>query len=80
MMRVRVFSAAYGGISRVKRPHLGVVGSILGKEMGKDLPRALGLSVVHWAPVISICNTANVSAFGQMHAETLMLSCIPSTT
>jgi len=80
MMRVRVFSAVYGGISRVKRPHLGVVGSILGKEMGKDLPRALGLSVVHWAPVISICKTANVSAFGQMHAETLMLSYIPSTT
>ncbi len=75
-----MFSAVYGGIRRVKRPHLGVVGSILGKEMGKDLPRALGLSVVHWAPVISICNTANVPAFGQMHAETLMLSYVPSTT
>ena len=43
MSRVHVFSAVYGGISRVKRPHLGVVGSILDKEMGKDLPRALGL-------------------------------------
>jgi hypothetical protein len=36
MMRVRVFSAVYGGISRVKRHHLGVVGRVLGKEMGKD--------------------------------------------
>jgi hypothetical protein len=42
-----VFSAGYGGISRVKRPHSGVVGSILDKEMGKDLPRALGLFVMH---------------------------------
>lgn len=67
-------------IGRVKRPHLGVVGSILGKEMGKDLPRALGLSVMHWAPVISICNTANVPAFSQRRVETLMLSYVPSTT
>jgi hypothetical protein len=55
MMRVCVLSVAYGGISRVEQPHLGVVGSILDKEMGKDLPRALGLFVMHWAPVISIC-------------------------
>ena len=42
-----MFSAVYGGIRRVKRLHLGVVGSILDKEMGKDLPRALGLFVMH---------------------------------
>jgi hypothetical protein len=47
MMWVRVFLAVYGGISRVKRHDLGVVGSILGKELGKDLPRALGLFVMH---------------------------------
>ena len=80
MMRVRVLSVVYGSISRVKQPHLGVVGSILGKETGKDLPRALSQSVMHWAPVISICNTANVPAFGQRRAETLMLSYVPSTT
>jgi len=80
MMRVRVFSAAYGGISRVKRPHLGVVGSILGKEMGKALPRTLGLFVMHCTPVISICNTANLRAFGQRRTRTLMLSYVPSTT
>ena len=74
MIRVRVFSAVYGGISRVKQPHLGVVGSILGKEMGKDLPRALGLTVMRWPPLVSICNTPNVPAFGQRRAETLMLS------
>ena len=47
MMWVRVFSAVYGGISRVKRPHLGVVGSILGKEMGKESLRAQGESARH---------------------------------
>jgi hypothetical protein len=31
-----VFSAVYGGISRVKRHHSGVVGNVLGKETGKD--------------------------------------------
>ncbi len=31
-----MFSAVYGGISRVKRYHSGVVGNVLGKEMGKD--------------------------------------------
>ena len=54
-----MFSAIYAGIRSVKWPHLGVVGNIFGKEMGKDLPRAVGLSVMHWAPAISICNTAN---------------------
>ena len=42
MIRVRVFSSVYGGIRRVKWHHLGVVGNILGKEMGKYLPLALG--------------------------------------
>ena len=73
-------SAVYGGIGRVKRPHLGVVGRVLDKEMGKDLPRDVGLSVMHGAPAISICNTANVSASGQRRTETLMLSGIPITT
>src|ERR1035438_8542137 len=59
MSRGGVFSAIYAGIRSIKWPHLGVVGNILGKEMGKDLPRAVGLSVIHWAPAISICNTAN---------------------
>jgi stress-induced morphogen len=36
MIRVRVFSAIYGGISRVKRHHSGAVGRVLGKELGKD--------------------------------------------
>ena len=36
MIRVRVFSAVYGGIGRVKRHHSGVVGNVLGKEMGKE--------------------------------------------
>jgi hypothetical protein len=36
MSRIRVFSAVYGGIRRVKRHHSGVVGKVLGKEMGKD--------------------------------------------
>ena len=36
--RVRVFSAIYGGISRVKRHHSGAVGRVLGKEMGKEIP------------------------------------------
>jgi hypothetical protein len=80
MVRVRVLSVVYGGISRVKQPHLGVVGNILDKEIGKDLPRALGLSVMHWAAAISICNTANEPAFGQRRAETLMLSYVPSIT
>ena len=31
-----MFSAVYGGIRRVKQHHLGVVGRVLGKEMGKD--------------------------------------------
>jgi hypothetical protein len=35
-IRVRVFSAIYAGIRRVKWHHLGVVGGVLGKEMGKD--------------------------------------------
>ena len=47
MTRIYVFSAAYVGISRVKRPHLGVVGSILGKEMGKEFFRALDHSAMH---------------------------------
>ena len=80
MTRVRVFSAVYGGIRWVKWQHLGVVGNVLGKEMGKDLPRAVGLSVMHWAPAISICNTANVSAFGQRRTEVLVLSYVPSST
>jgi len=58
---------------------LGVVGSILGKEMGKDLPRALGLFVMHRAPAISIFKTANVSSSGQGRAETLIFSFAPST-
>jgi hypothetical protein len=36
MARVHVFSVIYGGISRVKQHHSGVVGGVLGKEMGKD--------------------------------------------
>jgi stress-induced morphogen len=36
MIRVGVFSAVYGGISRVKQHHSGVVGNVLGKEMGKE--------------------------------------------
>ncbi len=80
MSRGGVFSAVYAGVRSVKWPHLGVVGSNLGKEMGKDLPRVVGLPVMHWAPVISICNTANVPAFGQRRAETLMLSYVLSTT
>ena len=75
-----MFSAVYGGIRWVKWHHLGVVGNVLGKEMGKDLPRAVGLSVMHWAPAISICNTANVSAFGQRRTEALVLSYVPSST
>jgi hypothetical protein len=77
---VGVFSAVYGGIRRAKRLHLGVVGSILDKEMGKDLPPALCLFLMHQAPVISICNTANLPALGQRRTETLMLSYVPSTT
>ena len=65
MSRVLVFSAVYGGIRWAKWHHLGVVGSILGKEMGNGLPRAVGLPVMHLTPTISICNTANVSASGQ---------------
>ena len=80
MCRIHVFSAVYGGIGRIKRPHLGVVGSILDKEMGKALPRALGLFVMHWASVISICNNANLPAFGQSCTETWMLSYVPSAT
>ena len=80
MSRGGVFSAIYAGIRSVKWPHLGVVGNILGKEMGKDLPRAVGLSVMHWAPAISICNTANVSAFGQRRTEALELSYAPIST
>jgi len=80
MVRVRVLSVVYGGISRVKQPHLGVVGSILDKEIGKDLPRALGLSVTHWAAVISICNTVNVPGFGQRRIETLIFTYVPSAT
>jgi len=53
MIRVRVFSSVYGGIRWVKWHHLGVVGNILGKEMGKDLPLALGLHANYWAPVVS---------------------------
>ena len=73
-----MFSAVYGGISRVKRHDLGVVGSILGKEMGKDWPRVMGLAVMHWAPAISICNTANGSAFGQRRTDALMQSYEPA--
>ncbi len=36
MSRVRVFSAVYGGISRVKRHHSGAVGRVLGKDLGND--------------------------------------------
>ena len=79
MSRGGVFSAIYAGIRSVKWPHLGVVGNILGKEMGKDLPRAVGLSIMHWAPAISICNTAKVSAFGQRRTEALVLSYVPSS-
>ncbi len=75
-----MFSAIYAGIRSVKWPHLGVVGNILGKEMGKDLPRAVGLSIMHWAPAISICNTAKVSAFGQRRTDALVLSYVPTTT
>ena len=53
---------------------------ILGKETGKDLPRAVGLSVMQWAPAISFCHTANVSAFGQRRREALVLSYVPSST
>jgi hypothetical protein len=38
MMRVRVFSAVYGGIRRVKRHYSGAVGNVLGKETGIELP------------------------------------------
>jgi hypothetical protein len=80
MSRGGVFSAIYAGIRSIKWPHLGVVGNILGKEMGKDWPRAVGLHALHWAPALSICNTANVSAFGQRRTETLVLSYVPRTT
>ena len=43
MTRARVFSAVYGGICRVKWHHLGVVGSVLGKEMGKDFLALTGV-------------------------------------
>ena len=36
MSRALVFSADCGGINRARRHHLGVVGKVLGKEMGKD--------------------------------------------
>jgi hypothetical protein len=36
MSRGPVFSAIYGGISRVKRHHSGAVGSVLGNKLGKD--------------------------------------------
>jgi hypothetical protein len=36
MIRVRVFSAIYGGIRRVKRHHSGAVGRVLGKVSGKE--------------------------------------------
>jgi len=39
-----VFSAVYGGNSRVKQHHSGVVGRVLDKEMGKEFFRALGHS------------------------------------
>jgi hypothetical protein len=80
MSRGNVFSVIYAGIRSVKWPHLGVVGSILGKEMGKHLPRAVGLSVVHWTPVISICITADLRGYGQRRTGTLMVSYVPSTT
>jgi hypothetical protein len=35
-IRLRVFSAIYGGIGRVKRHHSGAVGKVLGKDLGKD--------------------------------------------
>ena len=79
MSRGGVFSAIYAGIRNLKWPHLGVVGNILGKEMGKDFPRAVGLCVMHWAPAISICNTANVSAFGQRRTEALVLCPSPKS-
>jgi len=42
-----VFSAVYLGISRVKWHHSGVVGRVLGKEMGKESLRAQGESARH---------------------------------
>jgi stress-induced morphogen len=47
MIRVRVFSAIYGGIRRVKRHHSGVVGRLLGKDLGKEFSRALSQSAKH---------------------------------
>jgi hypothetical protein len=44
-----VFSAVYGGNSRVKQHHSGVVGRVLDKEMGKEFFRALGHSAMHRA-------------------------------
>jgi hypothetical protein len=38
-IRLRVFSAIYGGLSRVRRHHLGAVGKVLGKEMGNEFSR-----------------------------------------
>jgi Ni2+-binding GTPase involved in maturation of urease and hydrogenase len=47
-----VFSAAYGGISTAKRHHLGVVGRVLGKELGKDFwcPFSLNCPANHASP------------------------------
>jgi hypothetical protein len=53
MSRGHVFSVIYAGIRSAKWPRLGVVGNILGEEMGNDLPLQLGLHSIHWAPVVS---------------------------
>jgi hypothetical protein len=36
LSRLHVFSATYCGIGRAKRHHSGVVGKVLGKELGKE--------------------------------------------
>ena len=44
MSHVRVFSAVYGGIRWAKWHHLGAVGNVMGKEMGKEFWSAFFLN------------------------------------
>ncbi len=68
---MRVFSVGYVGIGSVKWSHLGVVGTLLGKEMGKDFSRSSGPVPDALASEFFVRKTANPWALRRGFADTL---------
>ncbi len=75
-----MFSAIYAGLGRANWAHLGVVGNVLGKEMGKDYSRLWGSPLGALASKFTVRNTANLWALRRGLADVLTALCPRRTT